>query len=205
MGTGCWYTTPLAVSVHNFEADRRRFIHTESMLVRSNIQRSLVLCVFFYVYRLFYFLRRWVALPKQRYKQMSRPEKCPCCGSPVVLRSADGIYKSNPNHARLYVCSKYPACDTYVRVIPNTTIPLGTMADKKLRYLRKQAHFYFDQLHLTGIMSKKQAYAWLADVLQLPPEKVHIGYFGDYYCQQVIQQARKVLQENQYRFVSGGI
>ena len=79
------------------------------------------------------------------------------------------------------------------------------MADKKLRYLRKQAHFYFDQLHLTGIMSKKQAYAWLADVLQLPPEKVHIGYFGDYYCQQVIQQARKVLQENQYRFVSGGI
>ena len=47
MGSGCWYTTPLAVSVHNFEADRRRFIHTESMLVRSNIQRSLVLCVFF--------------------------------------------------------------------------------------------------------------------------------------------------------------
>ena len=106
---------------------------------------------------------------------------------------------------QLYVCSKYPVCDAYVRVIPGTTIPLGTMADKQLRYLRKRAHQYFDQLYTTGIMTKKQAYAWLADVLQLPPQQVHIGYFGDYYCQQVIRQAQKVLQENQYRLVPGGV
>ena len=79
-------------------------------------------------------------MSKQRHKKVIRPEKCPCCGSPVVLRSADGIYKSNPHHVQLYVCSKYPVCDAYVRVIPGTTIPLGTMADKQLRYLRKRAH-----------------------------------------------------------------
>ena len=153
----------------------------------------------------FHSKRRCVALSKQRHKKVTRPEKCPCCGSPVVLRSADGIYKSNPHHVQLYVCSKYPVCDAYVRVIPGTTIPLGTMADKQLRYLRKQAHHYFDQLHTTGIMTKQQAYAWLADVLQLPRQQVHIGYFGDYYCQQVIRQAQKVLRENQYRLVSGGV
>ena len=95
-------------------------------------------------------------MSKQRHKKVIRPEKCPCCGSPVVLRSADGIYKSNPHHVQLYVCSKYPVCDAYVRVIPGTTIPLGTMADKQLRYLRKRAHQYFDQLYTTGIMTKNR-------------------------------------------------
>ena len=42
--------------------------------------------------------------------------RCPYCGSSVIYRSADGIYRDNPKHTMLYVCSRYPACDSYVRV-----------------------------------------------------------------------------------------
>ena len=143
---------------------------------------------------------------KKKRKGFNRSSmRCPYCGSPVIYRSADGIYRDNSRGTMLYVCSHYPECDAYVRVHTGTNIPVGSMANHELRTLRRTAHHYFDQLHTTGIMSKQQAYAWLADVLQLPRQQVHIGYFGDYYCQQVIRQAQKVLRENQYRMVSGGV
>ena len=37
--------------------------------------------------------------------------RCPYCGSPVVYRSADGIYRDNSRGTMLYVCSRYPECD----------------------------------------------------------------------------------------------
>lgn len=51
--------------------------------------------------------------------------RCPYCGSPVVLRSADGIYKENHANTKLYVCSRYPACDAYVRVHEGTNKPVA--------------------------------------------------------------------------------
>lgn len=58
--------------------------------------------------------------------------RCPYCGSPVVLRSADGIYKENHANTKLYVCSRYPACDAYVRVHEGTNKPVGSLADHML-------------------------------------------------------------------------
>ena len=59
--------------------------------------------------------------------------RCPYCGSPVVLRSADGIYKENHANTKLYVCSRYPACDAYVRVHEGTNKPVGSLADHRLK------------------------------------------------------------------------
>ena len=95
--------------------------------------------------------------------------RCQYCGGSVVLRSADGIYRKNPNHTMLYVCSNYPRCDAYVRTHSGTSIPVGTLADSKLRKLRRQAHHYFNQLYCSGIMSKQDAYLWLTELLQVPP------------------------------------
>jgi len=46
--------------------------------------------------------------------------RCPYCGSPVIYRSTDGIYKENNRNTHLYVCNKYPECDAYVRVHAGT-------------------------------------------------------------------------------------
>ena len=120
---------------------------------------------------------------------------CPYCGSPVVLRSAEGIYRDNYNNTMLYVCSRYPECDSYVRTHPGTLIPVGTLANKDLRALRKEAHYYFDQLFQKGVMSKQEAYVWLAGLLQAPISHAHIGYLGDYYCKEVIRESQNLLRQ----------
>lgn len=119
--------------------------------------------------------------------------KCPYCGSSVIYRSADGIYKENKNNVMLYVCSKYPECDAYVRVHEGTKKPVGVMADGKLRALRLKAHKFFNKIYETGIMSKTEAYYWLANLISAPLSEAHIGYLGEYYCNVVIEESKKML------------
>lgn len=130
---------------------------------------------------------------KKRKGFYSGGMRCPYCGSPVIFRSADGIYHDNSKGMMLYVCSHYPQCDAYVRVHPGTNIPMGSLANHELRTLRRTAHKYFDQLHKSGYMSKQDAYQWLANLLCAPLSKAHIGYLGEYYCQQVIEESRRLL------------
>lgn len=129
------------------------------------------------------------------------PARCPYCGGRVELRSADGIYHENAHNAMLYVCTNYPECDAYIRVLPGTTIPVGTMANRQLRSLRRQAHESFDLLHKNGIMTKEDAYCWLAGMLGAPLSQAHIGYLGDYYCKTVIEESQKLLQKQAPRRV----
>ena len=128
--------------------------------------------------------------------------KCPYCGSAVHLRSADGIYRENSGNTRLYVCSKYPMCDSYVRVHPGTTVPVGSLANAQLRALRTTAHKHFDKLHETGIMSKKEAYGWLAFMLQSPLSQAHIGYQSEYYCNLIINESNKLLDSFKWKLRS---
>lgn len=137
------------------------------------------------------------------------PARCPYCGGRVELRSADGIYHENAHNTMLYVCNNYPECDAYVRVHAGTKIPVGTMANRQLRTLRRQAHESFDQLHKGGLMSKEDAYCWLADLLGAPLSHAHIGYLGDYYCKTVIEESQKLLQKQSprrviYQYGKGG-
>lgn len=132
-------------------------------------------------------------------KNKSQRMRCPYCGSPVVLRSADGIYRENSQGAMLYVCSRYPECDAYVKVHPGTNIPMGSLANHELRTLRRTAHYYFDQLYKTGRMTRQESYRWLVDKICVPLKDAHIGHLGEYYCKLVIQDSRKLLQPHNAR------
>ena len=135
------------------------------------------------------------ALTKQKRRKGMKliHQRCPYCGAPVVYRSADGIYKENSNGVMLYVCSNYPRCDAYVRVHAGTRIPVGTLANQELRSLRRTAHKYFDQLYQCGIMSKEDAYRWLAELVCAPLAEAHIGYMGEYYCKLVAEKSKEML------------
>ena len=119
--------------------------------------------------------------------------KCPYCGSTVEYRSAEGIYKENHKNTMLYVCTNYPECDAYVRVHEGTNIPVGTLANYKLRSLRNEAHKLLDQIQRKGIMTKQECYQWIANIIMAPLSQAHIGYLGDYYCQVVIDECKKLL------------
>ena len=112
---------------------------------------------------------------RRKRKKVNQPApQCPYCGAMTHLRTADGIYLDNSRNTMLYVCKNYPRCDSYVRVHPGTTIPVGTVANKKLRSMRNEAHRYFNQIYYRGIMSKQEAYMWLSDLLGLPMASTHI-------------------------------
>ena len=120
--------------------------------------------------------------------------RCQYCGATARLRSAEGIYRHGGYGVELYVCSNYPSCDSYVRVHPGTEVPVGSLADAKLRALRVRAHQHLGALYESGLMTKQEAYSWLAFALCLPPSQTHIGYFGEHYCNLVISECSKYME-----------
>jgi ssDNA-binding Zn-finger/Zn-ribbon topoisomerase 1 len=134
---------------------------------------------------------------KQRVLAKGKPlrMKCPYCGREMQLRSADGIYRENPYHRKLYVCPNYPTCDTYANLIDGTLKPLGTPANGQLRALRKQTHNEFDKIWLKNIMSRKSAYRWMADITGLPWEDAHIGNLRESMCLLVIEKSKELIEK----------
>ena len=46
-------------------------------------------------------------------------------------------------------------------------------------------------------MSRNAAYRWMADSFGLTADDAHIGKFGEYRCQQLIEQCDRILAQNQ--------
>ena len=108
---------------------------------------------------------------------------CPYCGEPAQYRDSEIIY--GRSYGMIYICL---ACDAYVGVHKGTNQPLGTLANGRLRELRKQAHKEFDKLWRTGTFTRSQAYEWLAQTLKLPPNEAHIGRFDEEQCLELINK-----------------
>ena len=112
---------------------------------------------------------------------------CPYCGAKATLRPMRAVYGE---HAKadgyLYVCDRYPKCDSYVAAHQRTKLPMGTLANGELRNKRIQAHKAFDWIWKTGLMTKHQAYIWLQSKLGLNDRQAHIANFSNYMCDRLI-------------------
>ncbi len=115
--------------------------------------------------------------------------KCPYCGSQAFLRPAAVVHgqKHCAPDMKLYVCARYPACDSYVGAHRHNHMPMGTLANKPLRHKRIAAHAAFNRLWQSGRMAKKAAYRWLQVQLGVPSEEAHIANFSEWRCDQVIR------------------
>ena len=129
-------------------------------------------------------------------KQTQTTMKCQYCGRTAVLRKASYVHKNAADNEFLYVCSGYPNCDAYVGVHTGTKLPLGSLADAKLRRKRMETHRVFDAIWKNGILTKKDAYRWMCDTFCLTTAQAHIGHFSHYRCDCLIDASRKVLQDN---------
>lgn len=117
--------------------------------------------------------------------------KCPYCGGNAKLKSASEVH-NNPNYeGKMWVCENFPSCDAYVSCHKDTTIPMGRLANERLRLLKKEAHKAFDPIWKSGLMTRKEAYMWLADMLHIENEVCHIGMFDVKQCQKTIYMCRK--------------
>lgn len=108
-------------------------------------------------------------------KMKPKNMKCPYCGKTAVLRKASYVYKERALDEYLYVCSRYPACDSYVGVHAGTLEPKGSLANGDLRHKRIETHRLFDAIWKNGIFSRKDAYRWIQDIFCLTDAQAHIG------------------------------
>lgn len=111
---------------------------------------------------------------------------CPYCGQPAIFLSSKEFYGKDYG-SNIYLCRD---CNAYVGTHGNTTKPLGTMANERLRGLRKRAHNLFDPLWRSRHMSRSRAYKFMQEWMNLPAGKAHIGMFDERQCQQLIQAVK---------------
>lgn len=111
---------------------------------------------------------------------------CPYCKTQSKF-SRLGLrgYPYAKDYGPVYVCVP---CAAWVGCHPNSTMPLGRLADAKLRIAKQAAHRAFDPLwHGKHAKSTRgAAYKWLGEKLGLPPAETHIGMFDVPQCEKVV-------------------
>ena len=123
------------------------------------------------------------------------PIYCDCCCSlNVELTTNDRIYgRQFGEWPYCYFCND---CKAAVGCHPGTEIPLGRMADRQTRRLRKIAHDEFDRLWRGGFMTRDKAYQWLAAELQIEIEQCHMSWLTKDQLKQAAQVSKVYIQQN---------
>lgn len=127
--------------------------------------------------------------------------RCPYCRAKATLHPANYVFgKDAKPGSLLYVCDRYPACDSYVGAHQKTKLPMGSLADGDLRHKRIEAHKAFDWMWKSGLMTKSQAYKWMQAKLGIRSDYAHIAKFSYYMCDQLIAACSQAKQN--YRAVA---
>ena len=110
--------------------------------------------------------------------------KCPYCHNKAILIDSRVIH--GKSYGLIWMCSP---CKAWVGVHKNspTHKPLGSLAKEDLRILRMKAHEVFDSLWRKWGISRKEAYVYLQNLMDMTPEQAHIGRFNEYECRKLIK------------------
>ncbi len=111
------------------------------------------------------------------------PVECHYCQSPVSIAKNSAIYgREYGEWPWVYVCES-SLCRAYIGMHPFTAIPLGTLANQELRNARKECKPAFNHIWQSGLMTRTEAYQWLAKQLSIPAGECHFGWFDVDLCQ----------------------
>ena len=113
--------------------------------------------------------------------------RCPYCKAEAEAELKDSKVIYGKSYGLVWICSRYPQCDVYVGCHKGTETPLGTMAGKELRELRKEAHAVFDRLWKDGNITRGIAYTPLRGIMKLDEDQAHIGQFNERQCKELIE------------------
>jgi hypothetical protein len=114
---------------------------------------------------------------------------CPYCNKPTQLVDSEIVYGTS--YGLIYLCKP---CKAYVGVHKGTEQALGRLANEELRELKKETHRYFDNLWNRKIeegysksKSRKLAYTWLSEQMNIPFDECHVGMFDEERCKLAIK------------------
>ena len=112
---------------------------------------------------------------------MDRVVICQYCNNPSKVITGKKLY---PNtrwiHKKYFWICK--SCDAYVGCHGKSKKPLGSLANKKLRELRKLCHYKFYEYSKANNLTKKESYKWLSEIMKLDPKHAHFGMFDIDQC-----------------------
>lgn len=115
---------------------------------------------------------------------------CPYCHKEAKLVKGTKVYPMRPDLAMKYFYLCEP-CEAWVGCHPTSRIPLGRLADSKLRSAKRACHEVFDPIWEKKLKTRKEAYVWLAQELDIPFVDCHIGMFDFETCIKVIELCTK--------------
>lgn len=131
--------------------------------------------------------------------------KCPYCGGDAHMVGGDVIYPHRPDlfekkFWHCAPCNAYVGCHAHNPKLSFTgNEPLGRLANAELRAAKSAAHAAFDPIWQDGhLASRKTAYAWLADKLNIHVDDCHIGEFDVEQCKLV----EKICLDHHYGLLS---
>jgi hypothetical protein len=103
------------------------------------------------------------------------PKNCPYCDGQVIFTSNAAIYGREYGGGRCYKCT---CCDAYVGTHGQSNIPLGRLANRELRELKKECHALFDPVWKKNKnINREHAYGRLANKLDISINECHFGWF----------------------------
>lgn len=123
---------------------------------------------------------------RRTYDYYPVPKQCLYCGAKVIYTSNAVIYGREYGNGKCYKCT---GCDAYVGVHTGTRVPLGRLANRELREMKKACHALFDPVWKSKKLSRTEAYRRLAALLDIPANECHFGWFD----MDMLLKAKKVL------------
>lgn len=117
--------------------------------------------------------------------------KCPYCDRNTVFVDSKEVYRGK-SYGMIYLCRP---CWAWAGVHKGTDISLGRLADSELREAKKEAHKYFNLIFETGLCTRREAYQWLSEIMNVPREQTHIGYFDIQKCSEVVLYSKQRLND----------
>ena len=137
---------------------------------------------------------------------------CPYCNKPVKIVDALKVYTNGKNLTGHKVAHCEP-CGAWVSC-HKSGVPMGTVAKNDLRRARKLLHDHFDPLWREKLFRgkhhldrRKAAYQWLAEKMDIPVHKTHIGMFNEEQADAALAFVKQFIKEKgcSYRLTTNGI
>lgn len=128
---------------------------------------------------------------QKREEWLDKPKCCDNCQSPRIVNGDNCIIygRNQGDWPRVWFCRN---CRAAVGCHPGTNYPLGKMATHEVRKARYLAHKQFDKLHSKyKLMSRTEAYRWLAAMMGLDRKDCHISHFNLEQCELAEKLSRK--------------
>lgn len=136
-------------------------------------------------------------------KEISETPVCPYCGGKMILKSGSEIGSYYADQMR-YVCENYPECETSARAeyYKGRWQMISTPANKSLRILRNEAHFWIEKLVETGLIGgTTTAYSFVSNKSIIANGRlIHIGQCREAACKDIIKTCVEYLYENRKKF-----